>query len=289
MPLRGPGQGKLTTEQILTDGCGLINGAALTDIFRSGIIQLTHRPFTVQGRIRGDKGMWMLHPDDMSITRRIWNRTSQKKINLPSPLCRAHRIFELLSPERVKAPSHLSMQTINNLSHNGVPHTVFSALIKTELEALVKPLTDWRNSHSMVTVAKAVYQAGRTGSARLQRVAGNSIKALGLSRDFHREEDTPDTDDFPADLTDPRGYIGRSRFNGAPLSLHESAYELILAGFHPLALEFLYNKIKKIVTVTIDSFVKSFRIPVSESLEAFILPGSYCFIYAHERLTNICC
>src|ERR1700683_549127 len=266
----------VTSNEKLTDGCGLINKAALTAIFRSGRVQLTHRSSALQGRIRGYKGMWMLCHEDKSTTPLIWVRTSEKKINLQSPLDRVHRIFELVSPEHVKTPSHLNMQTINNLSHNGMPHAVFSSLIKTELEDLIKPLTEWGNSHSMIATAKAVHQAGHIGGARLQRLAGSSIKALGLRRDFHRdatEEVTPDAEDS-AEPTDIHVYTGRSKFNDAPLSLHENAYELILAGFHPLMLDFLYDKMKRIITLTIDSFVKSFRIPVSESLEAFILPGS---------------
>jgi hypothetical protein len=155
-----------------------------------------------------------------------------------------------------------------------------SALIKTELDALVKTLTEWEHSHSMITTAKAVHQAGHINSVRLQRVAGSSIKALGLSRDFHRdatEEVTPDVD-RGAKPTDLRVYTGRSEFSEAPLSLHECAYELILAGFNPLMLEFLYDKMRKIVRLTINSVVDNFHIPVSESLEAFILPGNSTFV-----------
>ena len=290
VPLQDASQGKLATEQILTDGSGFINEAALTAIYRSGIVPLTHRSSAVQARIGGAKGMWMQHPNDTSLTPYIWVRPSQTKIKHPSPLCRAHRILELLSPEHVTMPSHLSMQTINNLSHNGVPHTVFTALIKTELEALIKPLMDWQHSHSMVTVAKFVHQAGRIGGARLQRVAGSSIKALGLSRDFHRDEVegdmTPDGDDVTG-LAERRVFTGRSEFNEAPLSLHESTYELILAGFHPLNFEFLYDKLKAVVTIAINSFVKNFHIPVSESLEAYILPGRHYLTFNHKELIRI--
>jgi hypothetical protein len=289
VPLHDSSQGKLSTEQILTDGCGLINEAALTKIYCSDIVALAHRPFAVQIRNGGKKGMSMQDPNDTSIIPCIWNRPSQTKINYPSPLGRAHRILELLSPEHVIIPSHLTKQTINNLSHNGVPHTVFIALMKTELEALIQPLTDWRHSHSMVTVAKAVYQAGRIGGVRLQRVAGGSIKALGLSRNFHHDgvegDVTPDGDD----ITDLGVPTGRSKFSEGPLSLYENAYELILAGFHPLTLEFLYDKMKNIIKKAMDSSVRSFRIRVPESLEAYILPGRCCHISSHDELIFICC
>jgi RNA-dependent RNA polymerase len=169
------------------------------------------------------------------------------------------------------------MQTVINLSHNGVPDNSFNSLIKKELEALIEPLTQWNDPHAMLAVAKAVEQAGHITGSRLQRVAGGSTKALGLSRDFHRDE--ADADRYGGDEGDDilpgadQIYSGRDLGSGAPLSLFENAYELILAGFHPLTFPPLYEKMHKIVINVIDACVKSFHIPVSESVEAFIIPG----------------
>ena len=59
----------------------------------------------------------------------------------------------------------------------------------------------------------------------------------------------------------------------APLALHEFAMELVQANFHPAKTEQLYEKVKYIMTKTIDSSVKDYRIPILESLGAFIVPG----------------
>ena len=239
-------------------------------------MKLPHRPVAIQGRIAGAKGMWGLDPNDQSHEPCISIRPSQKKINLLTPLHRSHLILDLVSPSRVSKPSRLSMQTITCLSHNGVPDSAFKTLIEKELDAIIQPLTDWDSPNSMLAVAKAIERAGHITGARLSRFAGGSTKALGLGRDFHRDEDDGDRYDN-GDLFNNTQVSGRESFSEAPRSVFEFAYELILAGFHPLKLELLYNKMQNIVTYVIDNFVKNLHIPVSESLEAFIIPGSILF------------
>ena len=60
----------------------------------------------------------------------------------------------------------------------------------------------------------------------------------------------------------------------APLALHEFAMELVQANFHPAKTELLYEKIKYIMNKAIESSVKDYRIPILESLGAFIVPGT---------------
>ena len=72
---------KAPTEAIYTDGCGLINGAALSAIARQ--MGYEERPTAVQGRIGGAKGLWVLHPRQQSHTGvpKIWIRPSQRNIH----------------------------------------------------------------------------------------------------------------------------------------------------------------------------------------------------------------
>lgn len=128
----------------------------------------------------------------------------------------------------------------------------------------------------MLTVAKALSNAGRITGTRLQRLAGGSTKALGLSKDFHLDDDTEEVDDADAKAFEEKelkNLSGRDPISGAPISLFESAYELVLAGFHPLTCEPLGDKMHSIVKTVIDDFVESLKIPISESIEAFIIPG----------------
>jgi RNA-dependent RNA polymerase len=246
-------------------------------------VKLPHRPVAIQGRTAGAKGMWGFDPTDQSHEPSISIRPSQKKINLLTPLHRSHLILDLVSPSRVSKPSRLSMQTITCLSHNGVPDSAFKALIEKELDAIIQPLTDWDSPSSMLAVAKAIERAGHITGARLSRFAGGSTKALGLGRDFHRDEDDGDQYD-DGDIFNNTLVSGRESFSEAPRSVFESAYELIIAGFHPLKLKLLYDKMQKIVTYVIDNFVKNLRIPVSESVEAFIIPGKVLFNLTRVKL-----
>jgi len=60
--------------------------------------------------------------------------------------------------------------------------------------------------------------------------------------------------------------------------LHETALELLQAGFHPSTFKPLRDKIQYIVTKTIDIYVKNFRIYLAESLEGFIVPGIQYYV-----------
>jgi len=59
----------------------------------------------------------------------------------------------------------------------------------------------------------------------------------------------------------------------APFGLHEFAIELLQAGFHPSHEVLLQSKIEYIVQTAIEAVAKKCRIPIAESLEAFIVPG----------------
>lgn len=49
--------------------------------------------------------------------------------------------------------------------------------------------------------------------------------------------------------------------------------ELIQAGFHPATNPELHLKMEYIIKCAIDSSVSKYRIPIEESLGAFIVPG----------------
>ena len=269
-----PAEGKIPAEKVMTDGCGLVNGSALLKITQH--MGLPHRPTAFQARIAGAKGMFLLNPADDSPDSppTIWIRSSQKKINHhpfadPSVLLnRALLILDFLNPSRVTVGTRLSTYSILNLSHNGVPIDVLEALIRKDLAEEITPLTRW--DESMIPLAKAVSRAGRITGSRLQRYAGVSSRAHGFISEFHKDEEW--TEEVPSDVPVS---AGRDPYSGAPLSLHESAYDLLVAGFHPLHCPPLSDKIHNILKLLIDSYVKNFKIAVAESVEAFIMPGVF--------------
>ncbi|KAG2159654.1 RNA dependent RNA polymerase-domain-containing protein [Suillus bovinus] len=276
-------EGEHLAEKIMTDGCGLISGAALTAIMR--VIQYPSRPTAVQGRIAGAKGMWVLHPDpEYQVADgppKIWIRNSQHKINC-GPLHKiddAHRIFDLVAPSRVTGPSRLSKDTLVNLAQNDVPTGILKELMANGLNNEVRQLTEWDGSDSMILVWRAVERAGRVVICRLRRRIAGQARAFGLGQLRPNEELGDEIDDdgnvildqSPA-APDPRS---RNPHSGQPTSLYESVLELLQAGFHPLKLDPLFNKLKSVVTVVLDDYVKNCHIPVKESLEAYITTDPY--------------
>jgi len=141
-------------------------------------------PTAVQGRIAGSKGLWILHPTDSSSIPKIWIRQSQLKVKLPRPLRRGERILDLVqtsSGQTVLPTMHLSMQSIMNLSHNGVPDEVFIKLSADGLNAAVGPLMDWRTPFALARLWQAVTHLGGVGGIRMSRMAAGLSRVLGYS------------------------------------------------------------------------------------------------------------
>jgi len=270
------GGGKAPAEKTYTDGCGWINGAALTQIMR--IMQYPTRPTAIQGRIGGAKGMWVLHPEAneqvMDGSCKIWIRVSQKKISLQDPPLVSHRMLELLAPSRVTGPSRLSSQTLVNIAHNGVPHEIIKELMTAGLKADIQELTSWGQPDSMLLVWRAVEKAGNVALARMRRRSTGELRALGLGQMRPLDSQQNEDEDFEMLEEGPsQDLTGRKPFSGQPVTLHEVAMELLQAGFHPMKLKLLFSKLECILTLVIDDYVRDFHVPIPESMEAYIVPG----------------
>lgn len=278
-------EGKIPAEKVLTDGCGLINGAALTQIMR--LMKYSSRPTAVQGRIGGSKGMWVLHPDPLEQTpdgpAKIWIRSSQTKIQMgpASELGPAQRIFDLLAPSRVTSPSRLSSQTLINLSYNGISHQVLKDLMALGLREEIQSFIDWTQPHSMVMVWKAVERVGSVVVSRLRRILTGQARALGIGRlhplndQDQEDEESDDEEDYLQSSVD----ASHKKYSGQPLTLYETVLELLQAGFHPLKLDLLYQKLESVITKVLNAYVEKFHIPVVDSCDAFIIPGNYFLYY----------
>ncbi|KAF8167315.1 RNA dependent RNA polymerase-domain-containing protein [Crassisporium funariophilum] len=270
-----PAEGKNPpAEKLMTDGCGLINQTALIGIVK--LFGYESLPAGVQGRIDGSKGFWILHPTDKSNVPKIWIRDSQNKIKSAS-LDRAHCIFDLLCPSRPSSSIALSAQSIVNLYSNGIPNTILVDMMREGLEDEVAPLLQWTKPHAMVFLWDAVNKCGNVSGTRTHRLASSLNRALGLTgRDWGRDgaSEEPDQAGLEAETNDlpAATYTGRNLYSGAPLALHESAIELIQAGFHPAQNQLLHNKIGWIVRLAIRASVEKYRIPINESLGAFVVP-----------------
>ncbi|KAI4523086.1 hypothetical protein K525DRAFT_361417 [Schizophyllum commune Loenen D] len=260
--------GSPPAEQTMTDGCGFINRAALTDIGRRFSLPYG-MPTAVQGRVAGAKGMFLLHPYDKHPEPRVWIRDSQNKIKLPK-LERWHRILDLLKFAQQPNPEgfDLSEQAVLNLSHNGVHTEDFTILAQNGLRERAAPLLNWTQPAGALW--KAVSDIGNVTGSR--RVRGSQVMHRLVSgyRQTGVDEDLPtgDEDQMEAALT------GRDPYSGAPRSVHEQVVEMLQAGFKPQECEYLRIKMKKVLDMVCQSAVEDYRVPVPDSrgLNAFVVP-----------------
>ncbi|OCH92984.1 hypothetical protein OBBRIDRAFT_863326 [Obba rivulosa] len=264
--------GKPPTEKIFTDGCGFMNAAALHQI---AAYFGRETPITaVQGRIAGAKGMWLLHPEDHDLHAppTIWIRDSQRKIHhAESSLTRAQLIFDLVATPRLTFPSRLSKYTVLNLAHNGVPKDIFTKLMREGLEAEIAPLVEWSRPGAMHILYDAVDHAGHVTASRVQKLAVGLTRALGLSG---RVPDRDSQEDDALENVDS-SELSFGPDNTEPLGLHECVMEMLKAGFTPDTSSTLYGKLKTIVTLIVENFVRDYHFPISQSAEAFIVPDPY--------------
>ncbi|KAI9445364.1 RNA dependent RNA polymerase-domain-containing protein [Lactarius indigo] len=273
-------QEKTPSEKILTDGCGFINGAALTLIARH--LVLASRPTAVQGRVAGSKGLWILHPKHRSSTEppRIWIRDSQKKVKLNSlEKDSAHVIFDL--------------QLIVNLAENGVNTRVFEELLREGLAEIFASVTRWDGAGAMPLLWTNVNSLGGVSRSRLQKVARGLARAIGLAKRFDMDRQDADNDDGDDDDPD-----AEAEFK----TLHQTVLELIQAGFNPKSSWYLYQKMREVLKQAMELFLKKYHIEVPQSAEAFVIPdplgvleeGQIQFKSSQELKdplteTNVCC
>jgi len=184
----------------MTDGCGFINRAAAINIRRK--LNLAYRPTAVQARIKGAKGLFIIHPTDTDPEPKIWIRKSQDKMMYLYPLDRGHRILDLLTISRYSPPITLSRQSILNLSHNGIPDETLIELLTKGLMDEVKPLMDWSSPQAMISLWYAINRIGGVTGSRTQRQVAGKSRAIGLQgrewghADVGMGDDNADTQDL---------------------------------------------------------------------------------------------
>ncbi|KAG6907475.1 hypothetical protein DXG01_008811 [Tephrocybe rancida] len=258
---------KPPAEYILTDGCGYINKPALVLIAR--VLNYFGIPTAVQGRIMGAKGLWIVHPTDTSLEPKIWIRSSQRKIDHPSPLHRSHLILDLLSVSHASTSVSLSKQSIMNLSENGVSDATLTDLMKQALTDEVRPLMKWEGPYAMEILWSVVNKLGSVSRQRLTRVTAGLSRALGLQGhdwggdEIELEKDN-DTSPVENELGSASVHTGRG-LGGAPASLSEITLELLQAGFVPTELKLLKDKIRYLVETAVISSL-SMRESIAEIL-----------------------
>ncbi|KXN93164.1 hypothetical protein AN958_00088 [Leucoagaricus sp. SymC.cos] len=142
------------------------------------------------------------------------------------------------------------------------------------LTEAIEPLVKWAHPKAHLNLWFAINAAGNVSKGRLGRLAAGISRALGLTRRMWNEDEDDEEEDIIDFDEDKSTDTGRNEYSGAPLGLYESALELVQSGFHPSTSKNLREKIKCIIEQAIKTYVEKYRVPLRESLDAFVVPGS---------------
>jgi RNA-dependent RNA polymerase len=264
--------------ELIADGCGFMNRKALDLIAQyCGQSELC---CAVQGRLGGSKGVWLLHPDHQlpdDSPPKVWIRGSQKKITHDTSghdggMSRAYYIFDFVAPARLVFPSRLNKQTIVNLSSNGVPTSVFAELLEAAVQQDFEDLTIWEGEESMEFLLSNVMRIGGVSGTRAARKAGTMARIQGLrGREI---EDVPLSQSSDIAFVET---LDSDRSSDPQMPLAEKIYDMLTAGFHPLGSEELFEILKQFILTVIKDYVYDCKIPILQSCEAFIVPGTLKF------------
>ncbi|KAJ6489328.1 RNA dependent RNA polymerase-domain-containing protein, partial [Mycena vitilis] len=255
---------------VMTDGAGRINKAAMKVI--SSTLTLNAWPTAVQCRVQGQSlGLLVLDSTDDSEEPRIWLRPSQMKIEYGECHDPALRTIDLLRSSHTKVQCRLAIETIINLSENGVPSKVFIHLLEETLNRLLDPLLAWEGPLAMERLWCAVANAGGVMTSRLARQDTVMSRVRGYSE--RGSETTWDNEDEIQE--EPQSIAWWSdQVSGCPSTLEETIMALLDSGFSPSTCTILRSKLGSAVKGYIRRYLDSYRIelPPGTSLMAFLVP-----------------
>ncbi|ESK86536.1 hypothetical protein Moror_9807 [Moniliophthora roreri MCA 2997] len=264
----------------MTDGCGFGNLSLFKAIQeRFGLEEL---PCAIQCRVAGSKGMLLWNEDkEDSGSPQVWLRKSQRKVQYPISLAQepSHRTIDVLRVSRIRSPARLSIEVITNLHHNGVPASVFTNFLKSNLEDAIGPMLAWDLDKDPDAMIKLWHTIEQTENVLLARRARQSVTDIRF-RGFHDKEKDEVLDDED-DLDENNGGQQHSTAwwpdpnSHCPSSIAETVMELVAAGFTPQGCLFMRNKIYQLVKGQIKRKCTKQNFDVSMSAGAFAVPDPY--------------
>ena len=216
---------------------------------------------------------------------------SQKKIAYPSGVTPdpAHCIIDVLRSSHAKSPCRLSVETIINLSENGVPKTAFLDLLRQGIKEMIEPLLEWEGPDAMRNLWCSMRRYGGVMSARRAREDAGRARVKGYSEYESEEIELEDEDGFTIlDTTDQQkssAWWG-DEISGCPSSLEETVMCLIDSGFTPQNCPVLRSKLEKVVKGYVKNYIKTYRIDVPMSASAYIIPGK-CICCCYPLLKGL--
>jgi RNA-dependent RNA polymerase len=233
-------------------------------------------PSVIQMRIRGAKGLLVRHPSDTSSEPIMWLRDSQIKIKIPNPDA-SQLTLDLVRPPRFTYPARVSAETIINMSHNGVPHTVFVNLMRDGLKTEISSLITWDGPCAMQRLYAAVSNTQGVIGSRMRLHMGAASRARGFGEALEGEVLDEDGEEDECETDEPIAWAP-DNVSGLPSSLAETVLSYLAAGFKPDTCPILMEKLKMIIKQTVAAYVQRYRLAVPCSCDAFVVPGMSCHV-----------
>ncbi|WVR03757.1 hypothetical protein IAU60_000752 [Kwoniella sp. DSM 27419] len=279
------------TNEILTDGCGLMSEALALRIRHSPHLDLPRgRPSAIQMRIGGSKGLLALmtpeqeqqHPGKEVVLREsmVKSFSAEEYRDDPSLLT-----IDLVCADSLRIGTSLSAEPIIAMAHNGVPLLAFKSMMRTSCDALrdaflpIPLVEQGETEHDVLRrIYESCYHLGGVGTERKKReyrTRGQSTRVAGLTAKW-ATEDPEDEIVEPEDLSvvDDAASSGKILVSGQPDRVAEALLEMVSSGFHPSQSSHTALKLHTLVGILSTNLIRNLKISVAQSLSAFIVPDS---------------
>ncbi|KAG8719689.1 hypothetical protein FRC09_010775 [Ceratobasidium sp. 395] len=264
----GANQKNAEAHQIMTDGCGFLNWAALRAIQKKMNWEVF--PVHVQARIAGAKGLFVLHPErhDPEEQPKIWIRSSQNKVKLQqnnawSPF---HYVLDVCAGPFLQQPSSITYEMILCLSAGGVPDSLLIELLRKSIQDIASEHEPSDHAHGSQVLWDSIYNAHRVLQNRLRQVTSPEQQRSNGFVSY-----TEDGEITPEEIATSKWDVWPDPSSGTPASTQEQVLGWLQSGFNPTdpwVMEKLIYLQDKLVTAAVNKF----RITIPKSLRAHIIP-----------------
>ncbi|WWC68587.1 uncharacterized protein I206_102517 [Kwoniella pini CBS 10737] len=288
--------GNATTEQILTDGCGLMSESLAQRIFRCPSLTFSNgRPSVVQMRIGGSKGLLALMSTSQMTRypgKDIILRPSMIKFLSAPDLKHDPSLLtlDILRCESLKIESSLTHEAMVVMVHNGVAIDTFLDMARNQLESLRDDFIPARlegetEEDVLNRIVSSCYGRGGVGQDRKKRIAkqkGKSFRAAGIDKGHGKNEKRDDEEDEDPLVVKSSERYDVDPISGQPGSIDEALMQSVASGFHPAKSMYAALKLHNLVEDLSKKMTREFKSPVKQSLTAFIVPDSLGLLAPNE-------
>ncbi|KAG8715948.1 hypothetical protein FRC11_012567 [Ceratobasidium sp. 423] len=257
----------------MTDGAGFINAAAMNQV--TSRMKWSSVPVSIQARIGGSKGLFILHPSDRlpDDPPRIYIRPSQIKVKLDPDTrrwCPSHRILDVLIRNTMSTGVQVTDQVIMNLSHNMVQTSTLDSLTRTHIESA--SLIPYVKEGRLIQLWETIFTRSKVQESILKGLTPDSIaRAQGLGSIKENEQD----------LLDAKFCYQPDPHSGHPPNFETQALGLLQSGFDAKFTP-LFNRIESLQKSILFGLDEKCHLHIPHSACALIIPDPLGVLEAGE-------